>query len=241
MNFEHLIVSKILLIVSVVCYRNQPLSRQQACLAGGEVAQNFEFPFMTVIYHKTMSCSGAIVSEEWVLTAAHCFSINYILGIRPSDVKVVAGIVNYIERTNNSQVRHGTEVHIHPNYRVKRVANDDLAIIRVKPFRMTIAVNTIHVSDKGLPIDDYIPCTAIGWGEVDTPPGRQNTLLHKLKVFSSMSAKACPGLQDWERRKIICLQQDKGKGLCDGDSGGPLICQGIMLILEWLIHSLNTL
>lgn len=116
MNFKHLFVSCILLIVSVVCYRNQPV-----CLAGGEVAKSYEFPFMTVIYHKTMSCSGAIVSEEWVLTAAHCFSINYILGIKPSDIKVMAGITNYAEKTNNSQVRQGTEVHIHPNYRVSKI------------------------------------------------------------------------------------------------------------------------
>jgi len=99
---------------------------------------------------------------------------------------------------------------------------------------MTIAVNTIHVSDRGLPINDYIACTAVGWGEVDRPPGRHNTVLHKLKVFSSMSAKACPGLQDWERRKIICLKQDNGKGLCDGDSGGPLICQGTQFTLKRL-------
>lgn len=101
---------------------------------------------------------------------------------------------------------------------------------------MTIAVNIIPVSNRGFPIDDYISCTAIGWGEVDKPPGRQNTILHKLQVFSSMSAKACPGLQDWERRKIICLQQENGKGLCDGDSGGPLVCQGILFTLYWLTY-----
>lgn len=115
--------------------------------------------------------------------------------------------------------------------KVKRVANDDLALIRVKPFDMTIAVNIIHVSDKGFPTDSYMACTAIGWGEIDIPPGRRNTILHKLKVYSSMSARACPGLADWERRKIICLQQENGKGLCDGDSGGPLMCQGILYIV----------
>jgi len=69
-------------------------------------------------------------------------------------------------------------------------------------------------------------CTAVGWGKVDSQSDQQNTLLHKLKVISAMSAKACPGLTEWDRTKIICLQQDDGKGLCNGDSGGPLICQG---------------
>lgn len=109
---------------------------------------------------------------------------------------------------------------------MKRVANDDLALIKVNPFDLTIAVNIIQISDKGFSVNDYVSCTAIGWGEINVPPGRQNTILHKLKVFSSMSAKACPGLSPWERTKIICLQQENGKGLCDGDSGGPLVCQG---------------
>lgn len=115
MSFEYFFVGQILLIVSVSCYQHQPVS-----LAGGEVAHSFEFPFMVVVYHKTMSCSGAIVSEEWVLTAAHCFSINYVFGLKPNDVKVIAGIVNTVERTKHSQVRQGTEVHLHPNYRVSK-------------------------------------------------------------------------------------------------------------------------
>lgn len=108
----------------------------------------------------------------------------------------------------------------------KQFAKHDLAIIRVKPFIMTAAVNIVRLSDKGFPINEYVNCTAVGWGEIDIPPGQQNAVLHKLKVASSMSAKTCPGLAYWEQMKIICLQQNEGKGLCDGDSGGPLICQG---------------
>lgn len=94
------------------------------------------------------------------------------------------------------------------------------------PFDLTIAVNIIRPSDKGFPVDRNVSCIAVGWGDINIPPGKQNTILHKLKVFSSMSALACPGLSARERSKIICLIQENGKGLCDGDSGGPLICQG---------------
>lgn len=93
-----------------------------ARLAGGEVAHSFEFPFMTVIHHKTMICSGAIIAEEWVLTAAHCFALSHIFNLRPNDVKVIAGLINYSRRTEYTQIRHGIAVFVHPNYGVSELS-----------------------------------------------------------------------------------------------------------------------
>lgn len=113
MNFVHFFVGQLLAIVSVVCHEHR--------LAGGEQAESFEFPFMTVVYHKSMSCSGAILSEEWIMTAAHCFYINHIHALKASDVKVIAGLVNYAQKTDYTQIRHGTEIYIHPNYKVSKI------------------------------------------------------------------------------------------------------------------------
>lgn len=121
MYFEHLLAFQVLSTVSMVYAVNHRDRR----LAGGQEAEVFEFPFMVVIYHKIMSCSGAIISDEWVLTAAHCFAVS-LLGIKASEVKVMAGLVNYAIKKENdySQIRQGIEVYTHPNYKVsENIAN----------------------------------------------------------------------------------------------------------------------
>lgn len=117
MNFYHAFVGEILLSIAsiVICYENRPLR-----LAGGEVAESFEFPFVVVINQKRLSCTGSILSEEWVLTAAHCFSISLMFTIRAKDITVTAGLVNYTEHTPYTQVRKGTIVYIHPKYRTSK-------------------------------------------------------------------------------------------------------------------------
>lgn len=119
-----LLMYQMLSIISVISHQNQLI-----CLAGGEAAENFEFPFMTVIYHKTMSCSGAIISKEWILTAAHCFTISQLHSLEANEIKVVAGLVDCVKPTKYTQIRKGTEVYLHPNYRVSKILNKNTTII----------------------------------------------------------------------------------------------------------------
>lgn len=104
------------MVYIVDCGQNRPV-----CLAGGEIAESFEFPFMTIISHKNWICSGSIISNEWVLTAAHCFSFNQLFNLKANDVKLVAGLVNYVQQTYYTQIRRGIEIHLHPNYKVSKV------------------------------------------------------------------------------------------------------------------------
>lgn len=118
MKFHYFFVVYVVFIIGRVVCKNRP-----KCLAGGEVVESLEFPFMTVVHHKALLCSGAIVSEEWVITAAHCFSFNHLFGLVPKDVKVIAGLVNYAEKTDHTQIRQGIEVHLHPKYKVRTRKN----------------------------------------------------------------------------------------------------------------------
>ena len=41
-------------------------------IVGGQEAQPNQFPWLVALYANAWFCSASLLSEEWVLTAAHC-------------------------------------------------------------------------------------------------------------------------------------------------------------------------
>ena len=81
---------------------------------------NCKYDFMVSLqtnsgYH---FCGGALVREDWVVTAAHC-----VQGDSPSSIEVVIGLHN-VNGTNGSQTRDVDAIIIHPQYSGNSLNND---------------------------------------------------------------------------------------------------------------------
>ncbi|BES88434.1 protease [Nesidiocoris tenuis] len=193
-------------------------------LAGGIPVQIGDFPYLIASVHPEIRCTASLINPSWALGAAHCYIVDS-ERVNPKDVALIAGIADFNQtRLPSSQIRRAKSINIHPNFEEVKISGADLSLVGVNtPFELNEYVDVIQVSGSPFLLNEDVQCTASGWG--DTSTTKTNSHLHKLDVVAVQSKGVCHGLTTKERKNMLCLKSDDGKGLCDGDSGGPLICE----------------
>lgn len=182
-------------------------------IVGGENASVDEFPFIVSLQTGSHFCGGSLISNEWVLTAAHC--------VGGSNIKVVTGLYNQKDMTGTETFR-AARVIPHPNY--NRSSMDyDFALIQLdgKSTSKTIKINENEIS---IPTDlNIVESITAGWGYTREGTWRLSDILQKVTVPlvpQETCVKSYSNLTD----QMICAGLSQGgKDSCQGDSGGPLV------------------
>ncbi|XP_077394320.1 complement factor D [Festucalex cinctus] len=208
----------------------------EAIMGGSEAAAHSR-PYMASIQAvegdaMKHECGGFAVADQWLMTAVHCLPAG------PNGRKVVLGVHSLSQAEDTKQTFDILELHNHPQFNPDNYDND-IALIKLdRPFNSTEAVKAVaFLRAGGVNPDTNAEVETAGWGSLDNLGNRPDAL-HEASM-GVVSSTRC-GRSDYFGRKftgnMICAHKlcpDPCDGphrivdSCDGDSGGPLLYNGV--------------
>uniref|UniRef100_A0A3B4XAQ2 Peptidase S1 domain-containing protein n=1 Tax=Seriola lalandi dorsalis TaxID=1841481 RepID=A0A3B4XAQ2_SERLL len=157
-------------------------------------------------------CGGFLISEDFVMTAAHC-QVNL--------TRVVLGTHN-IKNVDEGKIRYIEKMYKHESYQNVGTGKD---IMLLKVTELNNKLQTIPLPRSEIHLGDNTKCYVAGWGFIKTGGGVVNEL--RVVDVSVINPRVCREMWGGVPDNVICAGGYKTKkGFCQGDSGGPLVCDG---------------
>uniref|UniRef100_A0A8C9Z253 trypsin n=1 Tax=Sander lucioperca TaxID=283035 RepID=A0A8C9Z253_SANLU len=201
----------IIIIIIIIIIMAQLFCELGSAIIDGKKAPEKSMLYMASVQNENGQhvCGGFLVSNNFVVTAAHC---DVVLGTH--DLSRVEKTVKYIEKICQ-----------HPSYN-SNIRENDILLLKVGG-----KDNTFY---KGQPIqlptseiNNNEKCSVAGWGNTETNKLEQR-IVDELRVVdvSIINRDVCK--KEWSNLPVNVICADKGLYIScsQGDLGGPLVCDG---------------
>nr|ABU41050.1 serine proteinase [Lepeophtheirus salmonis] len=166
-------------------------------------------------------CTGSIVNKQYILTASHCVA-------QFDRFTISAGTHDYSKDEPHQQIMLATESIPHPNFTNNMFEyHDDIALIKLeKELEFNDYVRPICLpkySDMGKTFADET-VTSTGWGLIQGSPNPISVpQLHYVNGLRVIKNDVCAQTYgSLINEDLICIDSSDHKGVCNGDSGGPM-------------------
>ncbi|XP_072388527.1 uncharacterized protein [Diabrotica undecimpunctata] len=213
--------------------RSARKSQVTVFIIGGQSSRQKEFPHMAALGYGVKSdnqwlCGGSLISENYILTAAHCLTAPSLGAVRYVRLGTTTLQTETLDSADYDVVRRIP----YPTY-VNGRQYDDIALLQLdRPVQFTEYIQPICLfSSTDLA---NVQLIATGWGKTSNYGSIAKDLQKVdldyvpndvcLKAYSVVPKDELPyGIIDTSQ--VCAGAQDGSKDTCQGDSGGPLQVQ----------------
>lgn len=189
-------------------------------IVNGTDADIAEFPYLVALrYNNYLSCSGSLLNDLWIVTAAHC-----IFGSSPDGYTIEYSTTVVSDGFDGLRIAYPELFIWHEDYDAGRIRND-IGLIKLRePLDTGLHGSPVKLAMPGKYYATGTPTTVAGWGRIASGMPISPTLQKvDLQIYSYADCKAAHDLStstlDIYRTNICAGVPEMGKSECNGDSG----------------------
>ncbi|XP_053298556.1 trypsin-2 [Pleuronectes platessa] len=220
-----MLICAVLLLVVLVSGNNAQLdvcgtAPLNTKIVGGEDAPAGSWPWQASLHRSGRHfCGGSLINNQWILTAAHCFSSTSTFGL-----------VVYLGRDTqqglnlNEQALGVSEVVRHPDYNDANSDNDITLLKLSSTVSFTNYIRPVCLAANGSDFQTGTTCWVTGWGTISSGVPLPSPQRLQEVTVPIVSQNTCRDAYSTLTSNMICAGlSEGGKDSCQGDSGGPLV------------------
>lgn len=236
---------------AIKCGVGSGVTSSSTRIVGGTEAQPHEDPWVAFVQIQHipvstapadlkplfMACDGSLIDDQWILTAAHCFTPQEHYKI--NQTLVVLGAYNLANKAEERLVAPPNKVIPHEKYQFG-VNNSkyDIAMIKL-PGHLDLERVHDHITPICLPkLGEMVrktECQAIGWGKTGPAEDQKPSSVLKVVAHPMIDSTECHDVRPEVNELQVCAGFT-GHSTCQGDSGGPLQCHN--QANQWVIEGI---